>query len=271
MIQFPNCKINIGLNIVGRRSDGFHNIETVFYPVPIHDALEIMIAPDGIFHFQSSGLAIPGEPGNNLCTRAFQLLQADFGLPAVKMHLHKVIPMGSGLGGGSSDGAFALKMLNDLFTLNLDKEKLLDYAPLLGSDCAFFMENKPVFAVEKGERFEFLPIELSGFFLALVIPGVHVATAEAYGMIAPAVPDRCLKELVQLPMNEWKGRVVNDFEKPIFRKYPVIGAIKQKLYDSGALFASMSGSGSAVYGIFKDLPALNILFPDCFVWISSPL
>ena len=256
MIQFPNCKINIGLNIVGRRPDGFHNIETVFFPVPIHDALEILIAPDGNFDFRSSGLPIPGDAKTNLCVKAFHLLQADFGLPGVKIHLHKAIPMGSGLGGGSSDGAIMLKMLNDLFVLGLDNEKLKGYARLLGSDCAFFIENRPVFAFEKGEQFEPISIDLSGYFLAVIIPDVHVNTANAYSMVDPKIPGQSLAELIQLPMEEWKTSISNDFEKPVFEKHPAIRDIKRKLYSAGAIYASMSGSGSAVYGIFKEIPQI---------------
>ena len=256
MIQFPNCKINIGLNIIGKRPDGFHNIETVFYPVPLHDALEIIPASDGLFEFKTSGLAIPGGTEQNLCVRAFRALQTDFELPDMKMHLHKAIPMGSGLGGGSSDGAFMLRMLNDFFELGIDSARLMGYARHLGSDCAFFIENHPVFAQEKGDQFELIPIDLSGLFIAIVIPDVHVATAEAYGRVVPENPELSLKELVRLPVEEWKSRVVNDFEKTVFEKHPVIGAVKQQLYDAGAIYASMSGSGSAVYGLFQETPVL---------------
>jgi 4-diphosphocytidyl-2-C-methyl-D-erythritol kinase len=271
MIQFPNCKINLGLNILGKRPDGFHNLESIFYPVPLRDALEIVIAPEGVFQFQSSGLTIPGLTEHNLCVRAFHLLQSDFGLPGVKMHLHKVIPMGSGLGGGSSNGTFTLKMLNDLFGLGLDNEKLKNYATRLGSDCAFFIENHPLFAFEKGEQFEPVMVDLTGLFLAIIIPGVHVDTADAYRMVVPGKPERSLKHLAQLPLKEWKGLIVNDFEKPVFERYPVIREIKQRLYDSGALYASMSGSGSAVYGLFEETPQIKEFFPGCVTWISQPL
>jgi 4-diphosphocytidyl-2-C-methyl-D-erythritol kinase len=268
MIQFPNCKINIGLNIVDRRPDGFHNIETVFYPVLLNDVLEIIPAQDGIFHFQSTGLSIPGQPEDNLCVKAYQLLQDEFGLPAVKIHLHKVIPMGSGLGGGSSDGAFTLKLLNELFTLGLDQVKLMSYASLLGSDCAFFIANQPKFAFEKGDHFEPVSIDFSGFYLVLVVPDVRVATAGAYRMVVPCIPEQSLKDLVNLPMDEWKDRVANDFENTVFEKYPVIGKIKQELYAAGAIYASMSGSGSAVYGLFKNLPQLDVLAKGKYLWIS---
>jgi 4-diphosphocytidyl-2-C-methyl-D-erythritol kinase len=271
MIQFPNCKINLGLNIVDKRVDGFHNIETVFYPIPVHDALEIMPSPDGAFEFVQTGLTIPGDAGNNLCVRAFQLLQLDFDLPGVKIHLHKVIPMGSGLGGGSSDGAYTLKMLNDLFHLGLDQDRLRDYARLLGSDCAFFIENRPVFAREKGDHFEPARINLSGLFICLVIPGVHVSTVDAYRMVKPELPSMCVNEVIQLPLEEWKDLLVNDFEQPVFTRFPLIGSIKSDLYESGAIYASMSGSGSAVYGLFHELPNLENQFPNCFTWVSPRL
>jgi 4-diphosphocytidyl-2-C-methyl-D-erythritol kinase len=258
MIQFPHCKINLGLNVVDRRSDGFHDIETVFYPVSWKDALEIVPAHDGIFQFRSTGLAIAGDSDQNLCVRAFRLLQSDFGLPGVKMHLHKVIPMGSGLGGGSSDGAFTLKILNELFALNLSNEQLRKYACLLGSDCAFFIENQPRFASGKGEQFEQIAIDLSGIFITIVIPDVHVATADAYRMVVPQMPKKSLRETVLLPLAEWRDIVVNDFEKPVFEKHPVIGAIRTELYDAGAIYVSMSGSGSAVYGLFRENPHSGI-------------
>ncbi len=270
MIKFPNGKINLGLNIVGKRDDGFHNIETIFYPIALNDALEIIPANDGKFRFDHTGLPIPGHEPDNLCVKAFQLLKADFGLPGVKMHLHKTIPMGSGLGGGSSDGAFTLKMLNDLFMLGMDHDQLREYASRLGSDCAFFIENQTVFAIKKGDQFTNLTVDLSGLFIVIVIPDVPVATADAYRWVLPEIPSRPLTDLVQLPITEWKDQVVNDFEKPVFTRFPVIGKIRNKLYESGAVYASMSGSGSAVYGIFEGMPYLNEQFPNCFVW-ASPL
>jgi 4-diphosphocytidyl-2-C-methyl-D-erythritol kinase len=260
MILFPNCKINLGLHVVSKRTDGFHNIETIFYPVPFYDALEIIRASDDVFDFHATGLAIPGENGHNLCARAFKLLQPAFKLPMVKMHLHKVIPMGAGLGGGSSDGAFTLKLLNQLFDLGQDKEQLMFFARELGSDCSFFIENRPLFAYERGDRFESTQIDLSGLTLLLVFPGLHVSTAEAYSEVVPVKPEKSLKELMKLPVEQWKDLLVNDFERPVFKKRPVIGEIKQKLYDAGALYASMSGSGSAVYGLFSGTPAVGSAF-----------
>ncbi len=259
MIQFPHCKINLGLNILAKRPDGFHDIETVMYPVPWHDALEIIPASDGVFMFQSTGLTIPGNSENNLCVRAFRLLQADFGLPQVKIHLHKVIPMGSGLGGGSSDGAFTIRMLNELFDLGMGNEKLKDYARKLGSDCAFFIEDKPVLAVEKGDCFEHVSIDLAGQFIVIVIPAVHIATSEAYRFVVPGAPKHAIREVVGFAEDLWKNMLVNDFEIPVTSKFPVIGKIKQQLYDAGAIYASMSGSGAAVYGLFAEDPRLTLL------------
>jgi 4-diphosphocytidyl-2-C-methyl-D-erythritol kinase len=270
MIQFPNCKINLGLNIIGKRPDGFHNIETLLYPVELHDALEIVHAPDGVLKFQTTGLVIPGEPEQNLCLRAFKLLESDFGLPAVNIHLLKAIPMGSGLGGGSADGAYTLRILNDLFGLGLGSERLMHYARQLGSDCAFFIENYPVFAFDKGGEFESIHIDLTGYYISIVIPAIHVSTAEAYGMVEPEVSERSLLDIPRIPMKDWRDILVNDFEKQVFAKYPLIGGIKAKLYEHGAVYASMSGSGSAVYGIFTERPQIEGLFPGCFLWISKP-
>ncbi|MEI6683221.1 MAG: 4-(cytidine 5'-diphospho)-2-C-methyl-D-erythritol kinase [Bacteroidota bacterium] len=268
MVIFPNCKINLGLNIIGRRSDGYHNIETVFYPIPLYDVLEIIPAKDGMFGFSATGLPVPGEAGQNLCTRAYQMLQQEFGLPAIKMHLHKVIPMGAGLGGGSSDGAHALALLNRLFELGLADEQLEDFARRLGSDCAFFIRNTPCYGFEKGDRFEKIDLDLAGLTLAVVIPGIHVSTAEAYSLITPTLPGRLIKEVVRLPVNEWKDKLVNDFEIPVIGKYPVIGSVKSTLYDAGALYAAMSGSGAAVFALFGEKPSLAGLFPGCFTWIT---
>lgn len=254
MILFPHCKINLGLNIVRKRPDGFHDLETVFYPVPWYDALEIIPAADGVFEFNVSGLMIPGKENNNLCIRAFRLLKADYPLPEVKMHLHKVIPMGAGLGGGSSDGAFTLRLLNHLFNLGLNGDQLRAYARILGSDCAFFIDDTALFAHERGDQFEQVTIDLCGMTLLLVFPGIHVTTAEAYAAVLPASPKTPLRQLVHLPVDQWKDCIMNDFEMAVFKKFPVIGGIKQKMYNTGAVYASMSGSGSAVYGLYRSTP-----------------
>lgn len=268
MIQFPNCKINLGLNVVARRDDGFHDIETVFYPVPLNDALEIIQAPDGIAEFQTSGLDIPGQADQNLCLKALHLLEKDFDLPAVKMHLHKAIPMGSGLGGGSADGAFALKMLNELFVLGLDNEKLKHYARHLGSDCAFFIDNHPVFAHGRGDQMENAALDLSGLFLAIVVPAIHVSTADAYRMVVPHMPLNSVKEIIRLPLDDWNHMLLNDFETPVAARFPVISEIRQAMYDAGAVYSSMSGSGSAVYGIFEEMPSL-VSFSHHFAWSTK--
>jgi 4-diphosphocytidyl-2-C-methyl-D-erythritol kinase len=257
MILFPNCKINLGLNVVKRRADGFHDIESLFFPVPLCDALEIVPTNDASYSFTSSGLEIPGDPGQNLCVKAYQRLQKDFDLPAVKMHLHKVIPMGSGLGGGSSDGAHVLKLLNELFDLQLNAGQLIRYAGEIGSDCAFFIENHPQFASGKGDCLEPAEVDLHGWHLVVVMPGVHVSTPEAYKMVKPNTPEHILSEVIRRPVEEWRDLLVNDFEAPVCEKFPVISAIKQQFYEAGAIYASMSGSGSAVFGLFKEIPEMG--------------
>ncbi len=268
MIAFPNCKINLGLSVIERRRDGYHNIETIFNPLPLHDVLEIVPAHDEKTVFTSSGIEIPGEPDQNLCLKAYELLNKDFNLEPVKIHLHKVVPIGAGLGGGSSDAASSLMLLNDLFSLKLSRKKLLKYASQLGADCAFFILNKPVFANKKGDRFRSVKLDLSGKFIVLVKPDVHVGTAEAYAGITPGTRIFSVRQLVEKSMSGWKYTLFNDFEKSIFQKYPMIEEIKTKLYDAGAIYASMSGSGSAVYGIFEKAVDLQKAFNGFFYWSS---
>lgn len=268
MIAFPNAKLNLGLNIAERRTDGFHNLESVFYPVNWTDALEILPAEETVF--TSSGIPIPGPPESNLCLKAYELLRADFKLPPVKMHLHKNIPIGAGLGGGSSDAAFALKLLNDLFSLNLVPEKLEAYARRLGSDCAFFIRNKPVFAKEKGDIFEPVTLNLTGYSCLVVYPAIHITTAEAYGKIKPKQPEFLLKESIQNRLENWPKNITNDFEAALFPTYPVLPELKKQLYQNGADYAAMTGSGSAVFGIFKDSLPTDLTFPDAFrTWSGS--
>jgi 4-diphosphocytidyl-2-C-methyl-D-erythritol kinase len=254
MITFPNAKINLGLKVLEKRTDGFHNIETIFYPVGLSDVLEIVPSKDGIFSFKTTGLPIPGDKEKNLCCRAFHLLSSIFHIPPVKIHLHKVIPIGAGLGGGSSDGAFSIKMLNDLFLLGLSDDQMMDYARNLGSDCGFFILNRPVFAFNKGDHFEPLELDLSGYRIEVVTPDIHVSTAEAYSMIdlhaGSWTHGSPLKEIIRKPVVEWKKNLINDFEKPVFKKYPELERIKQDLYNRGALYVSMTGSGSSIFGIF---------------------
>lgn len=259
MISYPNAKINLGLSVVEKRPDGYHNIETVFYPIPFCDILEILPAVSDVPSFTASGLTIPGPPDQNICLKAINLLSAH--CSPLTVHLHKQIPSGSGLGGGSSDAAFTLKMLNDLYRLSLTGEELATMAGLLGSDCPFFIRNRPAFAEGRGEVLTEIEVGLQGYYLALVIPPVHVKTADAYGMVVPGKPAVSLREAIGLPVDEWKGKLINDFEKPVISKFPEIGEVKDKLYELGAVYASMSGSGSAVYGLFRNHVSLAAHFP----------
>ena len=256
MISFPNCKINLGLRILRKRNDGYHDLETVFYPLPHYDIIELIQGSDDLV-FSGSGLRVAGEAANNLCFKAIQLLQKDFPqLPAMRMHLHKNIPMGAGLGGGSADGAFTLQLINQKFRLGLSREQLLHYALQLGSDCPFFIINKPCVAYGRGEQLEEITVDLSTYGILLVNPGIHVNTAEAFSGVSPAVPAKSVKEIIQQPLTGWKNELINDFETTVFSKYPAIKSIKESLYSKGAVYSSMSGSGSTVYGIFEDHSAL---------------
>jgi 4-diphosphocytidyl-2-C-methyl-D-erythritol kinase len=252
MISFPNAKINLGLNVVSKRPDGYHNLETCFYPTSWCDGLEII--ESNIFQFSSSGISIPGELNTNLCINAYKLLKEVHDLPPVHIHLHKVIPIGAGLGGGSSDAAFIITLLNKKFGLNLFDAQMENYARKLGSDCAFFIQNKPVFAKEKGDVFEPISINLKGYFLLLVYPHIHVSTATAYSGIVPKSSSINLKEsMLQNPSN-WEDSVENDFEMSVFAKFPALGELKNELYRMGADYAAMSGSGSTVFGVFSKQP-----------------
>lgn len=275
MIVFPNCKINLGLNILNKRSDGYHNLETIFYPIPLTDVLEIVEINSPIkytgFPFTMSGLPIDGNPSTNLCVKAYRLLKKDFPtLPPAQIHLHKVIPSGAGLGGGSADGAYALQVLNTLFELQLTREQLLSYAAELGSDCPFFIINKPCFAKGRGEMLEEIPLDLSSYKLVIVNPGIHVDTGRAFLDIRPVTPDRSLKEVIADPLERWKDELKNDFEKIIFARYREIVDIKDNFYRDGAIYASMSGSGSTVFAIFPKEKELKLSYPDhYFVKVSG--
>jgi 4-diphosphocytidyl-2-C-methyl-D-erythritol kinase len=260
MIIFPNAKINIGLNIVNRRPDGYHNLETIFYPVKINDALEMVEA--GELSFGSSGLDIPGRAEDNLCIKGYHLLKKEFDLPPVKIHLHKHIPIGAGLGGGSADAAFFIRLLNQKFELGMSDVKMTDYAKKLGADCAFFVQNKPVFAFERGDEFEPVRLDLSDYEIVVVMPPVQISTSEAFSGIKPELPKHSLMELINLPIVEWRKFIKNDFETTIFKSHPVIRGVKASLYEAGAIYASMSGSGAAVFGIFKNTPDLGELEKD---------
>ncbi len=241
----------MGLHIVSKRADGYHELETIFYPIDWCDVLEIV--PSDEQQFTSSGLAIPGK--GNLCLDAYHLLKADFDISAVHIHLHKVIPIGAGLGGGSSDAAFTLKGLNELFDLKLSNEQLRAYAVQLGADCPFFVENKPMLATGIGEVLSPIELDLSNYHLAIVKPDIHVSTAEAYSSVVPNQPTHSLADLIRQPIADWQ--VQNDFEKSVFAQYPEVEKLKQSLYEKGAVYAAMSGSGSAVFGLFKELPLLS--------------
>lgn len=256
MISFANAKINLGLLVTEKRADGYHNIETVFYPIKIYDVVEMV--SDEVTSFQTSGLHIPGQ-GENLCQRAFAVLQADYDLNPVSIQLLKNIPIGAGLGGGSSDAATVLKMLNDFNNLGLSMEQLAPYAERLGADCPFFLRNEPVFASGIGTTFKSVDLDLSAYFIVVIKPEIHISTVEAYGHVIPQTPKVDLIRAIQLPIQEWKFHLINDFELGIFEKYPQIEEIKHKLYQKGAIYAAMSGSGSAVYGIFEQKVDLNDL------------
>ncbi len=263
MICFPNAKINIGLNILRKREDGYHDIETLMYPLKgiLCDALEIIESSK--LKIESSGIRIPGNEDDNLCLKAYHMIKRDYPhVPPVTIHLHKAIPIGAGLGGGSSDAAFFIRLLNDTFELGISWGEMHHYARQLGSDCSFFVTNRSAYAEGKGDSLEGIGEikEIEGKYIVIVCPDIHVNTAHAYNGVTPKTSVRSLEnDLVQLPLKQWKDHIHNDFEDSVFVKYPEIKKIKEKLYSMGALYASMSGSGSAVYGIFeKETKAKNI-------------
>ena len=247
MIVYPNAKINIGLNVLEKQADGYHKLSSVFYPVnELCDILEIL--PAKHLSFSSSGIAIPGN--SNICVKAFELLKADFEIENVIMHLNKQIPIGAGLGGGSADGAFALKALNEIFKLELSIIELEDYALQLGADCPFFIENSPKYITGIGEKMRNINLDLSSYKLKFIYPELHISTAEAYGGIIPSQPKTNLLDLINQPIENWKKSVKNDFEVAAFAKYPELAKMKEQLYADGAIYASMTGSGSVIYGVF---------------------
>ena len=258
MLAFANAKINIGLNVTEKLPSGYHNIETVFYPIKIHDVVEITDAQ--LISCKVAGIDIEGNPEDNLCYKAFRLLQKDCNFPAQQITLLKQIPIGAGLGGGSSDAAHLIKVIDQKFNLGLSVSEMEQYAAQLGADCAFFIQNKPVYAYGKGDQFKPLTLDLSAYNMVLVKPEIHVSTAEAYAGMIPQASEANLIELVQQPLEHWKNHIKNDFERMVFEKYPAIRDVKNALYRAGALYAAMSGSGSSVYGIFDktiSLPELE--------------
>lgn len=264
MIAFPPCKINLGLHILAKRPDGYHDLETCFYPVPWTDILEII--PSDTLRFESSGNNIPGNPDDNLCLKAYRILAKDFKLSPVSIHLHKVIPSGAGLGGGSSDGAYTLRLLNEIFSLGLSLEKLMAYAATLGSDCAFFIQDHPMIGSGRGEILHEASVSLTGKFLILVKPEVHVSTAEAYAGVVPQQPAEPLENIFERhALPSWKKVLKNDFEGSVFSKHRLLHDLKEMLYDNGAVYASMSGSGSSLFGIF-DQPVDTGVFRKWTTW-----
>jgi 4-diphosphocytidyl-2-C-methyl-D-erythritol kinase len=275
MITFPNAKINLGLDIVEKRPDGYHNLETVFYPIPLCDILEItpakeLDAPD--YTFKMYNAVFEGSDDDNLVIKAYKALAADHKLPKVEISLYKHIPTGAGLGGGSADAAFALKMLNEIAGLGLGSEELCAYASRIGADCAFFIDNTPAYATGIGNILTPTACSIEGYHLVLVKPDIHVSTKDAYALVTPQKPEESLTEIAERPIEEWKGAMKNDFEKSIFAKHPAMEKIKEQLYAMGAVYASMSGSGSSFFGIFneeQDIEKIKTQFPGMFCWCNK--
>ena len=278
MIVFPCAKINLGLNIVSNRDDGFHNLETVFYPVPLYDALEIKymdpkFPSDVPCDLKVTGINLDCDEQWNLVIRAYNLLAEDYELPRVHAHLMKRIPTGAGLGGGSSDGAYMIRLLDERFRLNIGIAEMERYAARLGADCAFFITAEPMYATGIGNILA--PVDdsigfLKGLYIAIVKPGISVSTVEAYRQIKPKKPAKCCLDIVRQPIETWREELTNDFEPPVFAAHPELGDIKEKLYDMGAIFAQMSGSGSAIYGIFKEAPEnIEDKFPGMFTAVMQ--
>ena len=267
MVRFPNCKINLGLRVIGKREDGFHDIQTIFYPLPIKEALELTTNHKNAirqFELHLSGLDVPCEWSGNLCYKAYQLIQKDFpSIGPVRMHLIKAIPIGAGLGGGSSDGAQALLLLKEVLELDIPPEKLMEYALQLGSDCPFFILNKPCFATGRGEQMKELELNLTGYYFVLVNPGVHIRTAWAFEKmeLTGLTHKECLTRIISRPVEQWKNSLTNDFERPVFEEYASLKIIRDELYAAGAVYASLTGTGSCLYGIFpaKTDPGLQKL------------
>lgn len=266
MIVFPNAKINIGLFVTGKREDGFHNLESIFYPVPLCDALEI-IGETEEWNLHVTGLVPEGEIKDNLCLRAASLFSTAYKVKPCEIYLHKTIPSGAGMGGGSADAAFTLTALRKFHQLPIDDAELQELALQLGSDCGFFIRNNPAYVSGRGEQIQDSDLNLKGWHIAIVHPGIHVSTAEAYRMIKPEAATYDLRKLSSLEVDEWKGVLKNSFEEPLFRKFPVLEEIRNRFYENGANYAAMSGSGSAVYGLFRSAPErLKDLFPGKFYW-----
>lgn len=271
MVVFPNCKINLGLRVTGKRPDGFHDLDTVFLPISLKDALELNTCyqNEEPFNLSVHGMRIPGSEHDNLCARAWQLIQNDFpDIPPVSMHLLKGIPVGAGLGGGSSDGAFALKLLNESLHLGLSKEQLLHYALQLGSDCPFFIANSPSHATGRGDILSPIDLKLDEYYFVLVYPGIHINTGWAFAQLPSFDRENdsnsTTADIVTQPLWVWKKKLLNDFEAPVFQAHPVLYDIKEKLYNAGAEFAAMTGTGSTIYGIFNKKKRAKIAMPTAY-------
>ena len=272
MLLLPNCKINIGLNIVSKRSDGYHNLETVFFPIPLRDNLEFkeIENEDVPYRLVSGGVPIEGKPEDNLIVKVYLDMKAEFNLPALELSLYKNIPLGAGLGGGSSDAAAMMKGLNEAYNLQLSAEDMEKRLAKFGADCPFFVRNKPAYATGIGDELTNCNVSLKDKFFVLVKPDVFVSTKEAYAHVTPKLPAIPLAEAIKLPIETWKEQIVNDFEQSVFPFHPELPAIKQTLYDMGAVYASMSGSGSTMYGIFnRPTPEANEVFDKCFVYTKK--
>ncbi|MBR1402164.1 MAG: 4-(cytidine 5'-diphospho)-2-C-methyl-D-erythritol kinase [Prevotella sp.] len=265
----PCAKINLGLNIVSKRADGYHDLETVFYPVGIYDEIEINETDsDNGCSLEITGQEIEGDVEKNLVVKAYRLLSGIHPLPPVHITLNKQIPMQAGMGGGSADCAFTIRLLNEMFHLGMSVAEMEGYATRLGADCPFFITAKPSYAEGIGELLSPVDLDLSRYFIAIVKPPVAISTREAFAGIKVKRPQKCCRDIVQLPVGQWKDLLFNDFEESIIPQYPVIADIKKALYDEGALYAAMSGSGSAVFGIYEQNPeSLKSLFPDCYVHV----
>ncbi len=269
MISFPNAKINLGLSVIEKRPDNYHNIETVFLPVGLKDILEVVHNKDNnkSFVWNNTGIIVDAPAEKNICIKALELLKADYDIGSIQIHLHKSIPFGAGLGGGSADGASMLMLLNNLFELNLSKEHLKEYAVQLGADCPLFIDNIPQYATGIGDILKPVDLNIADYYFVLLVPDIHVSTPDAYKFVMPGQPEFSVKDVINLPVSEWKGKLVNDFEQSVFTQYPEIKKIKDYLYQIGAVYVSMSGSGSSVYGFFEHLPEIDV--DNCFVWTEK--
>ena len=277
MITFPIAKINLGLNVVEKRPDGYHNLETVFYPVRIQDALEVyemdsLFPSDVDCDLKVTNIAIDGDEQRNLVVRAYHLLKEDFPeLPRIHTHLYKGIPTQAGMGGGSSDCASMITLLNSMFRLGLTYDQMISYAARLGADCAFFINSSPAYAEGIGECLQPIALDLNGWYIAVVRPAIPVSTREAFSLITPQRPTKNCRDIVMQPIETWREELVNDFEQSVFALHPEIGAIKDRLYEKGAVYAAMSGSGSSVFGLFRETVNLHDFYGEGTFTACLPL